>query len=504
LATFDGGHCCWNTFYDPAWKWTSNNPTDIGAYNDMSIYDWMLQYRLTPPGTPAHDPPVANAGSNQTITLPVDSLLLDGSASSDSDGTITSYLWAQQSGPSAYNIVNPDSVWTEVTGLDTGTYIFILTVTDNSGATDSSIVSITVAVHTGGVPDKNGFYADAGPDITTTMPFNIVTLDASRTKQEEPNINIGNYHWDKISGPQQYSLPFPDKEITNVGGLTAGTYTFKLTITITAGEKITDTMQVFVLPDPTMPGDVNYNADTIVPSYNQLFQYGSNPGYYGNGWSDTGKASVLAANGVHTIRPNLPGYFVEQWGYDIRVNEFNYYTHQAGMKEITLFIGQPADDESAPGTGVFANLYSPIWDNGQNGTPVNDSNYFAVYVYNLVKRYGKNVKFWEIVNEPDQTGFWDNGNRSRSDNWWINPPLASALLNLKAPIFSYIRMLRIAYEVIKKFYPNEYICPGGIGYPAFLDALLRYTDNPDSGKVTPEYPLTGGAYFDVLSYHIYP
>src|SRR5699024_8935340 len=111
---------------------------------------------------------------------------------------------------------------------------------------------------------------------------------------------------------------------------------------------------------------------------------------------------------------------------------------------------------------------------------------------------------WEIVNEPDITGFWDNGNKKNPNNWWDNPPSPGALLNLRAPVFYYIRMLRIAYEVIKKYTPDAFVAPGGIGNPAFLDALLRYTDNPDEGKVTAEYPLTGGAYFDVVSYHIYP
>ena len=45
--------------------------------------------------TPANRPPVANAGPDQTIILPVNSVTLDGSASTDPDGTITSYKWAK-------------------------------------------------------------------------------------------------------------------------------------------------------------------------------------------------------------------------------------------------------------------------------------------------------------------------------------------------------------------------------------------------------------------------
>ncbi|KKM19043.1 hypothetical protein LCGC14_1659620 [marine sediment metagenome] len=45
-------------------------------------------------------PPVADAGISQTVQEG-DSVQLDGSASSDSDGTITNYLWQQTSGTSA-------------------------------------------------------------------------------------------------------------------------------------------------------------------------------------------------------------------------------------------------------------------------------------------------------------------------------------------------------------------------------------------------------------------
>ncbi len=49
-------------------------------------------------------PPIANAGVDQTLTLPKDSALLDASASTDPDGTITSFIWAKIAGPVSSNI----------------------------------------------------------------------------------------------------------------------------------------------------------------------------------------------------------------------------------------------------------------------------------------------------------------------------------------------------------------------------------------------------------------
>jgi hypothetical protein len=92
---------------------------------------------------PPNQNPIANAGLDQTITLPANSTALDGSGSSDSDGTITSYTWTQVSGPS---VVEPDDVvGPTVTGLVEGTYVFQLVVTDNLGAISApDTVSITV------------------------------------------------------------------------------------------------------------------------------------------------------------------------------------------------------------------------------------------------------------------------------------------------------------------------------------------------------------------------
>jgi hypothetical protein len=52
---------------------------------------------------------------------------------------------------------------------------------------------------------------------------------------------------------------------------------------------------------------------------------------------------------------------------------------------------------------LFQNMYLPIWNNGENGTPVNDQNYYARYVYLTVMEYQDDIRFWEIMNEPDFT-----------------------------------------------------------------------------------------------------
>ncbi|HET9745506.1 MAG TPA: PKD domain-containing protein [Chitinophagaceae bacterium] len=88
--------------------------------------------------------PIALAGTDQTVTLPTDSILLDGSASKDPDGSITVWAWTKISGPSSFIIVNASTVQTQVSYLLQGIYQFELKVTDNAGLLSKDTVQVTV------------------------------------------------------------------------------------------------------------------------------------------------------------------------------------------------------------------------------------------------------------------------------------------------------------------------------------------------------------------------
>jgi PKD repeat protein len=262
---------------------------------------------------------------------------------------------------------------------------------------------------------------------------------------------------------------------------------------------------------------VNYTAEDQVPPYNEPFGYGINPGI-AQGWTDYTLADISAGNpqlgvpgaGINTMRPWLPEWFLDYWGYDIRVPHYNYW-QSLGIENLVGFLGDATEAHQANPSGCaivrsphFANLYEPIWDNGENGSPVNEENYYAYYVYQAVNTYKDQIRFWEVLNEPDIdlsiTGFLGPG---EPGNWYENIPEPCDIV-FGAPIYHYVRMLRITYEVIKTVDPDAYIAVGGLGYPSFLDLILRLTDNPNGGTVTAEYPHTGGAYFDAMSFHDYP
>ncbi|HUS00270.1 MAG TPA: PKD domain-containing protein [Chitinophagaceae bacterium] len=98
----------------------------------------------TPPPVP-NASPVTDAGPDQIIKLPLDSVLVDGSGSADATGTIVSYAWTKILGPGTFNIVKPSSEKTIINKLVTGIYQFQLTVTDNGGlsAKDTMLVIVS-------------------------------------------------------------------------------------------------------------------------------------------------------------------------------------------------------------------------------------------------------------------------------------------------------------------------------------------------------------------------
>jgi hypothetical protein len=74
-----------------------------------------------------NQPPVANAGPDQTTTLPASSVTLNGSGSTDPDNNITGYLWTKIAGPSSFAIANANSIQTLVNNLLEGAVLLSLT-----------------------------------------------------------------------------------------------------------------------------------------------------------------------------------------------------------------------------------------------------------------------------------------------------------------------------------------------------------------------------------------
>jgi hypothetical protein len=188
-------------------------------------------------------PPLALARPDQVITLPTDSVLLNGGKSSDPDGKISAWQWTKLTGPASFTIVSATAAITTVKILKVGAYKFELKVTDDEGASARDTVMITVdSIATSNHPPV----ACAGADRTITLPTDTATLDGNCST--DPDNNISSYLWTKIAGPASVTIANANAATTLVSNLTEGVYQFELKVTDAGGLFSKDTVQVTVSP----------------------------------------------------------------------------------------------------------------------------------------------------------------------------------------------------------------------------------------------------------------
>jgi hypothetical protein len=187
-------------------------------------------------------PPIAKAGSTQIITLPTDSVTLNGTASSDPDGSIITFLWTKISGPSSLAIANPDSAITKIKNLIQGVYSFELKVTDNEGLAAKDTMNVTV--YAAGIMNQPPV-AVAGIDQTTILPANSVTIDGGDSY--DPDGFIVSYAWSQITGPNLTIMSSSSYVSSVVHNLIQGIYQFELKVFDNGGLSAKDTVQITVM-----------------------------------------------------------------------------------------------------------------------------------------------------------------------------------------------------------------------------------------------------------------
>jgi dienelactone hydrolase len=275
------GHSAWNNAYK-----TDN------SVHDPNVYQWIQSFINTT--NKGNKIPLANAGSDKTIFL-TGSTTLTGSGT-DTDGTIATYAWTQIGGPSTATLVNNLTSTLTVSGLAVGAYQFRLTVTDNTGNTDSDYIQLTVGT------DNILPVANAGADKTIVLPANSVTITGSGTDADG---TIASYTWTKVSGGVA-TLSGTSAAILNVTDLIEGGYVFRLTVTDNRGGSKSDDMKVTVAI-PNVSPIANAGADkTIMLPVNSVTITGSGTDADGTiisyAWTKvSGGAAVLGGTSTATL-----------------------------------------------------------------------------------------------------------------------------------------------------------------------------------------------------------
>ena len=183
-----------------------------------------------------NQPPVANAGPDQTITIGTTSIQLDASGSSDPENDTLTYSWRQTSGATVTIGGATQQKPVVLTPSTAGTLVFEVTVTDYPhGLTDTDTVTITVV-------DNQAPTADAGPDYAP-IPGELVTLDGSGSSDPDSGDTL-TYSWEQIEGP---SVTLSDASVaqpTFTVPLSLATLKFRLTVTDNHGASDSDEVDI--------------------------------------------------------------------------------------------------------------------------------------------------------------------------------------------------------------------------------------------------------------------
>ena len=220
---------------------------------------------------------------------------------------------------------------------------------------------------------------------TPTVDFTLENQSPMVRLKSLANANADSIIWTFSDGTSVSNQPNYTKVFAQTG-------TFN--ITLTAKNRCGSpnlTKSVSIIAPSLITGKT---ANDVVPVYDGNFRAGVNMRYT-EGWTDEQIADIAAGNlsnntegiGAKSLRTALPEYFTKFWGADIRLKTMQHFGN-LDLKDIVLTLGYPDSTHRDQGfycyreqSYLFKNMYTDIWKNGV----VNDSNYFARYVSDLVK-----------------------------------------------------------------------------------------------------------------------
>ncbi len=331
----------------------ANGGTDLNGDGDSN--DLVLHY--TAPI--ANQAPVANASGPYQVDEG-STVLLDGSASSDPDGTIVSYDWSPGT-----DLDDPSLAQPTFTGIDDAVVDMTLTVTDDDADSDTDTAVVTVNNVSPTVEAGTDQNADVGETVsldpaTFTDP-GIADTHTATIDWDDGTVEAGTV--DQVSGTVTGSHSYAS----------AGTYTVTVTVTDDDGGSHSDTMTVSVEALPTLSitdaqveeTDANFFAQLIVtlsaPSSSDVsFDVAAVDGTAMSGTDynrSSGRITIPAGSTLAVTGVEIVGDDIEEPTEDFTINISNPSGATISVSEATWTILD--DDTPDPNTPPVANAGGP-------------------------------------------------------------------------------------------------------------------------------------------------
>ncbi|MEO8435564.1 MAG: PKD domain-containing protein [Pyrinomonadaceae bacterium] len=307
-------------FADSSQLTTTVSFSAAGAYvlrltADDSEYDAAADVTITvhPQTDQVNDPPVVKAGFNQTISLPLDTVTLNGTATDDGlpAGSTLTVTWMQISGPGVVNFANANSAVTTAQLSVPGSYVLRLSASDSVHVASADMGIILT-------PENQAPNASAGPDQTILLS-QPAQLNGSVSDDGLPLGSNLTSHWTAISGPGVVTFSNPNVTVTGAQFSVTGTYVLRLTAS--DGQlAVADELSVTVIDNVPLPAvEITSPADgdelTAPAIVNGSVSHGtwaleyslnSDDGAANQVWTETARGEGPVMNGpLGTLDPTL-------------------------------------------------------------------------------------------------------------------------------------------------------------------------------------------------------
>ncbi|ACV12925.1 PKD domain containing protein [Halorhabdus utahensis DSM 12940] len=287
---------------------TYNAPADVGSDQSVTIEVTVTdadgdsstdQATFTVEDVPDNISPTAEAGTYADIDEG-GSISLDGSSSSDADGTISTYDWAVATGPGSISDSDsstPGATYNAPSDVTSDQSVTVeLTVTDNESATDTDTATFTVRDNAEPAANAGGPY--------TVNESDSVTLDGTASSDDT---GITSYSWAITDNASAGSLSnsntaSPEFIATSTSGGTI--VTVELTVTDDAGQTDTDTATITINDPPV--ANFTYSPSSPGPGEQISFDGSSSSDSDGNistyewDWTGDGTTDDTGQTATHT------------------------------------------------------------------------------------------------------------------------------------------------------------------------------------------------------------